>query len=161
MKKESRDRIIKAYEDVSALLGFDNLGSGLSYMYREMETTLRMLKPLRTREALESFLTREPEPGPDQLDAMTKSIALFPYVMRKNLPAAVKEAQKRLPHDPGGRPEVVEPEDYPKVCDEIGQLYARGTPLKTAQQRVAQRRDVSLRTIQRIWQKRAESTASS
>jgi hypothetical protein len=161
MKRESRERIIEAYENASSLLGFGTLNSGLRYMREELERTLRILRRVRNHASLESVLAKEPEPTTEQLAAAVQAIELFPYQIRRRLPEAIKEAQKHLPREPGGRPQAVKPEEYPKVCEEIGRLFARGTPLKIAQERVAQRRGVSQRTIQRIWQNRKELAAVS
>jgi hypothetical protein len=154
MKRESLERIIQAYENVSALLGFPTLNSGLSYMCGELEKTLKKLRPVHNRAGLEAVLAKEPEPTREELEAQIKSIELFPYQMRRHIPQATKEAKKHLPHEPGGRPRAIKPQEYQDVRDAIGQLLARGTRLKIAQQRVAQRRGVSTRTVQRIWQQR-------
>lgn len=156
MKKESRERIIKAYEDAATALGFPTLNRGLGYMCAELEKTLQKLRPVRNRAALEAVLTKDTEPSQDHLDATIKSIELLPRLVRRHLPEATKQIIKTLPHEPGGRPQAVSSEEHPKICQEIAGLFAQGVSLKVAQERVARRRDVSPRTIQRIWQRRKE-----
>jgi hypothetical protein len=156
MKKESRERIIKAYENVSTMFGFSTLNSGLAFFRSELEKTLQKLRSARNRSALEAVLAREQEPSTEQLEAIVKSIELFPYQVRRRLPEATKKTMKKLPHETGGRPQAVSSEEQSKVCEEIGQLFGQGVALKDAQKRVASRRNVSLRTIQRIWQRRKE-----
>jgi len=63
---------------------------------------------------------------------------------------------KSLPPSPGGRPREFSPQECIEVCLEIGQLYGQGVALADAQKRMAKRYNVSLRTIQRVWQHRAK-----
>ena len=152
MKKESRDQVLRAYDDACRLMQFENFSTFLRYACRKAEEQLHLMRRARTREGLEAYFAKEPEPTARELSAVVESIRLFPYTLR----SAAKEAAKKLPHQPGGRPKALEVDDYPKVCKVIGNLLAEGVKLRDAQQRVALREDVSLRTIQRAWQKRGE-----
>lgn len=154
MKKESRDEILRAYDDACRLLKLDNFPAFIRFLCGELQKNVRMLKQARTREGLEAQLVKEPEPSPEQLAAIAEAIRLLPYRLRKALPDAAKEAAKQLPHLPGGRPRSLKPDEYPRVCKAIGSLIAEGTKLKDAQQRIAQKEGCSLRTVQRVWQSR-------
>ena len=63
---------------------------------------------------------------------------------------------KELPADPGGHPRVFTPHEKAEVCSEIGVLLDQGVILQDAQTRLAQRKGVSVRTIQRVWQNRKD-----
>jgi hypothetical protein len=156
MKKESRDQILNALDHACGLTGFETFPAFLREAYRNAKNQLRLMKQARSRGGLDAILAKEPEPSPNQLEAMVKVIRLYPYALRTILTDAAKEAAKSLPHQPGGRPRVLNSHDYPKVCEAIGTLIAKGVKLKVAQQRVAERHGVSLRTIQRVWRKRSE-----
>ena len=156
MKKETRDQILRSYDDACRLMGFVNFSAFLREACREAEKQLHAMRRARSREGLEAYLAKEPEPTSRELGAMVESIRLFPYTLRRVFPDAAKEAAKKLPHQPGGRPKALDVDDYPRVCKTIGKLLAEGVKLRDAQQRVALREDVSLRTIQRAWQKRSE-----
>jgi hypothetical protein len=156
MKKESRDQILRAYDDVARLLKFENFSAFLRYACRKVEEQVHRLKQARSRERLNAYLAKEPEPTPQELGATVDAIRLLPYTLRDALPKAGKEAAKKIPHRPGGRPRGLKDYEYVEVCKDIGSLLAEGVGLKDAQKRLAKRKDVSLRTVQRVWQRRAE-----
>jgi len=99
-----------------------------------------------------SLLTKEPDLEPQELETVLTLIRTIPYLLRHSLQTAAKS----LPPSPGGRPRELSPEQRREVCLQIGQLYGLGVELPLAQKRMAQRYDVSLRTIQRAWQERAK-----
>ncbi len=156
MKKETYDEILQAYDEACRLLQFENFSAFLRYACRKAEQQLHILKQARSREGLEARFAKEPEPTPEQLSATVDAIRLLPYTLREALPKAGKEAAKKIPHRPGGRPRGLKEHEYLQVCKDIGSLLAEGVRLKDAQKRVAQRKGVSLRTVQRVWQRRAE-----
>ena len=158
MKKESRDRILHAYDQIFRVLSCD-FARGIRYICSELEKYLKELRHARTRSGLEAALTKEPEPDPDKLDATIDAILLVPYQLRRALPEATREAMQKLPYPRGGRRPLLTPEARKRVCTGIGKLIADGVCLPDAEKRVAQRENVSVRTIQRAWQKRKQSTA--
>lgn len=154
MKKESRDRILQAYDEAFKTLNFSSFRQGINYICGELSKYLRLLSQSRTQRGLEAMLIREPEPRPEELDAAICAIQLLPYQLRKALPGATKEAAKQLPRPPGGRPRLLIPEECRQACRQIGALLGDGVELGDAQKRVAQQERISLRTMQRVWQKR-------
>jgi transposase len=66
----------------------------------------------------------------------------------------LKNAHKRLPHDPGGRKRKFSHSQRSQIVQEIVSLIAQGHELRTAKATVAQRYGVSLSTIQRVWKGR-------
>jgi hypothetical protein len=106
------------------------------------------LEMVDTRERAEAVLSGLPEPDPVQLEVLLKRVSsMLPDLRRVLLPFA-----KDLPYPAGGRrKKLPDPETRTTVRKEIGLLLADGVPLRMAQARLAQRNDVSLSTIQRIW----------
>ena len=86
------------------------------------------------------------------MEAVISLIRTLPYLLRSYL----QDTAKALPPSPGGRPQELTPEQRKEVCVRIGHLYGQGVELRDAQKRMAQHYDVSLRTIQRAWQERAQ-----
>ena len=160
MKPESAKKIIDAYFDVFDELSLKTFNQGLGFVLDSFEERLRSLRPIRTREAFLAKLLKEPEPEPFELEAQVEMIYLLPYTIRKVMPAALHEFSQTLPHDPGGRPRALSDNESRYVCQEIGKLIAQGVSRLEAQNRLAQRmgqkkgQDVSLRSVQRVWQNR-------
>lgn len=101
-----------------------------------------------TKQKAEVLLLAMPEPDPQTLEAMVVTFkTLLPTIRQAVLPFA-----KRLPHPAGGRPKVLtDPAKRQAIRDEIGFLLARGVALKDAQQRIADREEVGLSSIQKVW----------
>ena len=150
MKQESCRRIIEAYDEAFGLLGQPNFTSGIKYICNELRKYLTELNEARTKHGLEAILAREPEPNPDQLEAMVGAIRLLPYQLRK----PTIKAAKSLPHPLGGRPRVLTPQDGKEICAQIGALLGQGVELRDAVGRMAQRYDVGEISIRRVWQRR-------
>ncbi|MFI5093529.1 MAG: hypothetical protein ACHQIK_08810 [Candidatus Acidiferrales bacterium] len=66
----------------------------------------------------------------------------------------LKNATKKLPHDPGGRKKKLSDEQRGEVVKEITSLILQGLELRAAKETVARRRGVSVSTIQRVWKQR-------
>lgn len=68
-----------------------------------------------------------------------------------------KKIYKNLPHPPGGAPRKLSDDRRREACLQVADLMGRdGLELADATQRVAARFKVSLRTMQRTWQTRAQ-----
>jgi hypothetical protein len=79
----------------------------------------------------------------------------FPAAFRKPL----LEAIKGLPHPKGGHPELLSDDTKREACDEIAKLIrVSGLERRDAIERVATHFGVSVRTMQRIWQRRKNYT---
>lgn len=111
----------------------------------------------RNREDLTAFLIAGPDPSPEEWETVLILIRTVPYLLRNYL----QDAAKSLPPSPGGRPRELTPEQSKEICLQIGQLYGLGVDLPDAQKRMAQRYNVSQRTIQRAWQQRAKWNSDS
>jgi hypothetical protein len=158
MKRETRDRVLQAYDEAFTLVGCKDFTHGIRYICSEMEKYLRELRHARTRTGVEVLLVKEPEPTPEKLEAQIETIRLLPYQLRKVLPRATKEVTQKLPRFHGGRPRLLTPQDCKDACVEIGKLLAEGVSLANAELRIAQQMGVGVRTIQRAWQKRGQLT---
>lgn len=159
MRKEVCDQLISECEQTCQKLGGD--------LYEVMKKAPLVVEkwqryaPLfqqvwnnaRNREELTAFLlTTGPDPNPEELETVLTLIRTVPYLLRGSL----QDAAKSLPPSPGGRPRELNLKQRKEVCLQIGQLYGLGVGLPDAQRRMAQRYNVSLRTIQRAWQERAK-----
>ncbi len=159
VRKEVCDQLISECEQTCQKLGGD--------LYEVMKKAPQVVEkwkryaPLfqqvwnnaKNREELAAFLlTAGPDRRPEELETVLTLIRTVPYLLRNHLQGAAKN----LPPSPGGRPRELSPQQSREICMQIGQLYGLGVELPHAQKRMAQRYDVSLRTIQRAWQERAK-----
>jgi len=102
-------------------------------------------------EYFKNVLRKQPEPEPGGL-ALTlaglKTLKSSPHKIRSLLRQRIKE----LPHAPGGPPRKVGLDEEKTVCMEIRALRDRYDTREAIRQ-VARKRNVSERTIYRIWGK--------
>jgi hypothetical protein len=147
---DSCEKLIQAVEEMTQLLGFGTFDESIAAVQPLFEAIANGLKTIGSKEQFEVLLMAMPEPEPKELESLILLPRLALYETRKSVPKTVKQ----LPHPPGGRPRSVNPEESESMRSEIGVLLAKGFPLKTAQRRVADRRKISSRTVQRVWAQR-------
>jgi hypothetical protein len=143
-------RILAAYEEAFRAMGCG--GNGIAFVLQMLRRQERLLKSARNMTGLKTVLMREPEPSPEQLEAIVGVIRLLPYQLRK----ATLELGKKLPHSPGGRPRVLTPQDGREICAQIGALLGQGVSLSDAVRQMAAKHSVGEITIRRVWQKRGQ-----
>lgn len=156
MNKRTVDQIIDAYDDACEIMGLT-----LPQMMKELcdatEKNLDIWRRARTRLGLMAILQKEPEPTQERLTSMLTAIELWPYSLRK----ALKEAAEKLPPDPGGRPEIITPQEAREICAYVGSLIGKGVKVPVALQRAADRwrkpemTKSPLHTVRRAWYERA------
>jgi hypothetical protein len=150
MKPTTIDRILAAYEEAFRAMGCG--GNGIAFVLGMLRRQEQLLKSARNMTGLKTALVREPEPTPEQLEAIVGAIRLLPYQVRK----AVVEVGKKLPHSPGGRPRVLTPQDGREICAQIGALLGQGVSLSDAVRQMAAKHNVGEITVRRVWQKRGQ-----
>jgi hypothetical protein len=135
-------------------MGCQDYDDAMAMIRQAADQLEEFLEVAGSREKMEALVLEADEPTPIELMGITAVLENLPYLFRKMLPEAAKE----MPHDPGGRPPALTEEGAREACKEVGELTGRGATLLAAQKRVAMRRGVSLRTVQRAWQKRLDET---
>jgi hypothetical protein len=121
-----------------------------------LSQNLELLRPYSSHSALSQFIqTREAEVEP-YLPLMLGLLQLLPEIMeREEARVAERWAKKHPVETSPGRPRKVNDDAMKRqVRDSILDLFAGGTPLSVAQERTAERYDMSLRSVQRIWKER-------
>jgi hypothetical protein len=160
----------KSYEDAIGLLRSQFRNSGTSpaaWLHRMAQEIYPMNEPdsvdperfydilglIDTREKAHAVLAGFPEEAIPQIEQFLK------FLLKEYLPGqrlAAQEMVKALPQRRSGGPKPTMPGEAEcrQICDEIFDLHRRGVPKGNAQRRAAQKRKLSLRTIQRIWAQR-------
>ena len=157
VKKEICEQFVTECEQAMQKMGFD--------LYEVMKQAPRIAeryKPYylaaekiwenaRNREDAVRLLLDSPDLAPEKVGKVFNVIRTLPYLLR----GAFQNIVRALPPSPGGRPHELTPGQRREVCSQIGFLYGQGVELADAKKRMAQRYDVSLRTIQRAWKERS------
>jgi len=119
--------------------GLDNRESLVSAIFGSVALT-----------GLEERLKGMAEPTPQELQAILAEMEKIPRQLR----APLKALAKKLPHLPGGAPRKFKTEAEEKeACALVGTYMGQGYGLPEALTKVAKLKHVSLRTMQRTWQK--------
>jgi hypothetical protein len=151
LKDKTAGQIADTLEDMLASMGFSAtevlgamLGSPVPKPYQKIAR-------LGYRAGWKAAFKKNPEPSKAKLAealAMIRAFKSTPHKMRTLL----KQTLKKLPHAPGGPPRKIRPEDEFILCAEIMGLRAE-CDTREAIRRVAAKRQISERTIYRIWGK--------
>jgi hypothetical protein len=158
VKKEDCERLISEVEQ-----SFEKIGLDFYQIMQRAPQTIECWKKYypvvqevwrncTNRERLTASLVSGPDFNPEDLERVLAFIHGLPYFLR----GSFQGIAKTLPPPPGGRPRELSPEDCGDICLAIGKLYGQGVELPEAQNRLAQRYGVSVRTIQRAWQQRSK-----
>jgi hypothetical protein len=92
----------------------------------------------------------------EQLDDIRKRLPEFPPHVRRVL----SQTYKTLPHNTGGRKKRLTEEECHEICSDLAGLLAE-MEMPEAQKRTATRHNLSVRSVQRAWQKRAPKSPPS
>jgi hypothetical protein len=136
MKRKNTELIINALIDPSMPIA----SKGLSKKEAVVQKTIlsKMLGPLYSQ-----FL-KAPELSPEQLEQIKVEIPI-------ELRGVLKELARTLPHSPGGRPRKLTTEESRKSGQIIDDLVYKGVDRSIALRQVANKKGVSLRTVQRAY----------
>jgi len=163
VKKEVCDQLISECEQSFQKMGLDfyevmkKAPEVVERWKKYYAVAQRVWSNSKSRKELTAALLAGPDPDPEEFETRLAFIRTLPYFLRNSLQGIAKG----LPPSPGGRPRELTPQECKEVCLRIGQLYGQAVDVRDAQKRMAQRYDVSLRTIQRAWQQRAKWKPSS
>lgn len=127
------------------------LPPGASAIEREPD-----LSRFDTEEKLKVFLASAPEPSPEELERILKSMRDLLPQLRQQFASAAKD----LPHSKGGAPKKLPSIDEQKgVVEEIKALRGPGMKLNDVFKRVAQRHGVSASKVKQIWYRWARQSS--
>lgn len=130
---------------------------------REITGLLTMLtqafQTLQNREKAVALLSEVEEPSEDHLklfEAVSAHVApIFQAFVRLKLQAGIRE----IPVPAGGRPTSYTAEDRQAISEEVLALVASGLSTAEGKRRVARKRHLHVRTVDRIWADRGKSSA--
>jgi hypothetical protein len=145
MQRETAKHVVAMYERTFR----EELGltfrEGIAEMCENHERQLAIWQQSPTPKKLEALLVKTAhEPSLESLKGLLDSIKLLPYLLRQ-----VYEGE--TPKNRGGHPRLSSLQDDREICKQIGELLGKGLHISSALKRMAHRKRVSLRTIQRIW----------
>jgi len=149
---EAIDRIFTAMDKAFVPMGYSTFNEGTWRIAAWFEKLAKVISIMQDRNATRRWLRQSPEIDPVEMERLIKILGKMLFLIRRFAPMIAK----RLPHDPGGRPSVSTAEMQKEICEEISTLHAKGVSIGTACTRLAARYGVSVRSIQRIWNKRKD-----
>jgi DNA invertase Pin-like site-specific DNA recombinase len=161
MKRETQERVWTTFETLMQQASGDQ-------PYTEAVAEIRALLG-RLSEAFETVASRQQamvvlaqmdEPSQDHLETFEAIASFVAPILYKMIRAMTKQGLKRTPNPPGGRPIHSTYEEKRELCQEILKLVGSGLSVAEAKRRVARRKRLGSKTMDRIWASRSESAAS-
>jgi hypothetical protein len=155
ISKESAEAFVSGLEALLVENGLDHpfeLGESLFQWLSQAHEDLAVI---RSREAFSQFVQTWEADAEANLPIVLGLFQMVPKILKKEVARMIqKTIQKHLIAIPPGRPKAVEDSTKRQICDSVIDLYRKGIPVSTAQERIAARHEVSLRSVQRIWRQR-------
>jgi hypothetical protein len=112
---------------------------------------------MATVATLLDYIENREEPTPEELTEILEKVKTLGFELRSMLNKITKSIKRNLPHRPGGgRPESLTLDQKREACIKVGTLMGQGLNFREALERVARQLGVSAKTVQRVWQKRAQ-----
>jgi hypothetical protein len=117
---------------------------------------------LRSEPELDAYLAKLPEPATSELKEYLRLFSRFSSQLKTSLSKLFLEFLRPLPHPPGGRPLNSSIEKFRKrdkwICERVHYMIGPGDmSLRQAKAEIARLAELSVRQIDRIWEKRASS----
>ena len=125
-------------------------------VFEWMTENHELLVNLRSHESRSQFVQTWGNEAKPCLPIVVGLFQMLPEIAEKEL---ARMAEKWIAEHPAeispGRPKKVNDDAHKRrVRDSILDLFGEGTPLSVAQERIAKRNRMSLRSVQRIWKER-------
>jgi hypothetical protein len=153
MEDMARQKVIDAIEQALISVGAKGFEDAEATMQQIADFFSYRVKPLMNRERLNELLEKAEISSTDEQMLMAISESL-PSLIAVGLTMLSSHATKSFPLPNTGRPKSLTSQKRRAVCENIAKLHAEGTNLITAKQRTAQKFNVSLSTVERIWAER-------
>jgi hypothetical protein len=155
ISKESAEAFVSGIEAMLVENGLDHpfeLGESLFQWLSQAQEDLVVI---RSREAFSQFVQTWEADAEANLPIVLGLFQMVPEIVRKEVARMIQKAiRKNLIEIPPGRPKTVEDSIKRQICDSVIDLYRKGVPVSSAQERIAARHEISLRSVQRIWRQR-------
>jgi hypothetical protein len=158
MKEKTARELYEALEHACALLSAATKTKGSPDYVMKMGAKLIPGAPQRLIKATErggaiGFLLAIPEPNEEEKAQLRTTLGELPFLFRKALVQAGKEAGKNLPYRRGKpTPEKLRTAQQKKeACDDVDRLLPLAKNLEDACKQVGKKYDASSRTIRRLW----------
>lgn len=155
MNEKLREEFVAAIEESVRIAGATDYKEGMESARKLIAWAYDRVQSIQTLDDLRAVLNSCPP-----LSKREEAIALFlvshmPQVVRFGLKFAANKAASTLPALKGGRPVAIPASEAREVLDYIALLYRKGCSFEVAKNRAAQKFGCHLRTVERLWSKRA------
>ena len=159
MTEAAQERVWKAFESLLQEVSGDQ---PYAEAMREIAGILEMLteafQTLKSRQDALSLISGL-ELSEKQIDMFEAAAAQAASILQSLVRARLQSAIKVLPTAPGGRPMSYTTQDRQSICEEVLAFVSSGLSPAEGKRRVARKRRLHIKTIDRVWSNRANSPA--
>jgi hypothetical protein len=160
ISKEVADKFVSAIEaDFIENLSertLEEVKHAFEWLTENRELLANLLESLKSHESRSQFVQAWGDGAEAYLPIMLGLFQMLPEIAEKERARMAEKWNKEHPVGISpGRPKKVNDDAHKRrVRDSILDLFGEGTPLSDAQERIAKRNRMSLRSVQRIWKER-------
>lgn len=155
MRPQSRDKLLSAMDELAKTAGANSVDDMVDRACVMFEKLIEFASPMRTRaQAIEVLDKLEMTPAEERL--LLASIKMTPMLIRFGIKKLAKTAVNDLPAPPTGRKPALASDKSVEVIDFVAKMNRDGYELGSCLYRASQRFGIGYRSVERIWNNRAE-----
>ena len=155
MDEKLREKLVLAIERSARMAGANDYEEGMESARNLITWVYDRIQSIRTLDDLRAVLDSCPPFSRREEAILLFLVNQMPQVIRFGLKVAAKKATSTLPAPKGGRPLAIPASEAREVLDYILLLYRKGCTFEVAKNRAAQKFGCHLRTVERLWSRRA------
>jgi hypothetical protein len=154
MDEKIREKMVLALENAVRVAGAKDYEDGMRQATNLIEFARNGAQSIQTIEGLRTVLDSCPPMSRREEKIVLVLMNQLPQVLRIGFMVAAAKAKATLPPPTGGRPRATTASKTQEVLDFVSELFRKGSRLRVAQTRAANKYGLSLRTIERLWSNR-------
>lgn len=157
MKPATRDAIISEMDRLVQLAGSPDYDSGMAVVQKCLDWFQGTFQPMRSKADFAAFPDALPEPSSWRRLMLLSGFKYTPQLLRFAL-TRISQLTEELPQLPKGRPGLTA-FDKAQIVAHIGKRFVAGYTLEQAKNSASIQFELSLSTVQRAWDDRANRGA--
>ena len=155
MNEKLREELVSGIEKAFLKVGAQSYESGTLQAKKLLALALDGIQNIQSKDGLRTILDSFP-PMTRRNELMLRIIVnRMPHLLRFGLTTLSKIAKSNLPSFPAGRPSLYTGAKAQEVIDCVKELYGKGISFSAAKERASWKFQLSVRTVERLWARRA------
>lgn len=155
VSNEAAEAFVEGFEKALREVGVEQPYELGKRVAQWVEENRKLFTAMQSRQALIELVRHFPDEAEPYLPLAMMLLQSVPAIVQMQMPKLLHKIADDHPVTPSpGRPQVMDDAMKLDICDDVAALFRQGIQLSASQERVAQRRGLSVRSVQRAWRER-------